>query len=99
MPIFLDFLMAHSLALQPAKAAPVIEYSREAGKDEQYPWLCLWKAALVADAVLGARSAACREQFMTLMQLASVQVGGPLPAGGVAAAAGQQACSALGAHG
>jgi len=39
---------------QPVKVA-CIEYPREAGKDEQYPWVCLWKAVWVADNILGAR--------------------------------------------
>lgn len=41
--------------LQPAKVA-CIEYSRDAGKDEQYPWVCLWKAVSVSDSILGARA-------------------------------------------
>ena len=43
------------LGLQPAKVA-CIEYPRDAGKDEQYPWVCLWKAVSVADSILGARA-------------------------------------------
>lgn len=41
--------------LQPSKVA-CIEYPRDAGKDEQYPWVCLWKAVAVADSILGARA-------------------------------------------
>lgn len=41
--------------LQPSKVA-CIEYPRDAGKDEQYPWVCLWKAVWVADNTLGARA-------------------------------------------
>jgi hypothetical protein len=33
-----------------------IEYPREAGKDEQYPWVCMWKAVWVADTMLGLRA-------------------------------------------
>lgn len=48
-------LYCAALYLQPAKVA-CIEYAREAGKDEQYPWVCLWKAVWVADSVLGPRA-------------------------------------------
>lgn len=41
--------------LQPAKVA-CIEYPREPGKDEQYAWVCLFKAVWVADAMLGVRA-------------------------------------------
>jgi hypothetical protein len=41
--------------LQPAKVA-CVEYPREPGKDEQYAWVCLYKAVAVADALLGARA-------------------------------------------
>lgn len=43
------------VVLQPSKVA-CIEYPRDAGKDEQYPWVCLWKAVSVADNILGARA-------------------------------------------
>jgi hypothetical protein len=85
MAIFLDFLTAQSLAVQPAKAA-CIEYPREAGKDEQYPWLCSAKAALVADSTVGVRSGPSREAFMALVHMASVQVRGGGVAGRVMAA-------------
>ena len=53
--IFLDFLNAQSLCLQPLKIA-CIEYPREPAKDEQYAWVCLYKAVYVADSILGVRS-------------------------------------------
>jgi len=46
---------AAAAAWQPAKLM-CIEYPREAGKDEQYPWVCLFKAVWVADSILGMRS-------------------------------------------
>lgn len=55
-PLTTCIYVACCCQLQPAKVV-CIEYPREAGKDEQYPWVCLWKAAWVADNVLGVRAA------------------------------------------
>ena len=40
---------------QPAKLV-CLEYAREAGKDETYPWVCLFKAVWVSDSILGVRA-------------------------------------------
>jgi hypothetical protein len=45
----------HNPKPQPTKVT-CIEYPREPGKDEQYAWVCLFKAAWVADALLGVRT-------------------------------------------
>lgn len=52
--IFIDFLTAQSLCMQPLKIV-AIEYPREPAKDEQYAWVCLYKAVHVADSILGSR--------------------------------------------
>eukprot|EP00878_Enallax_costatus_P005108 GHUV01005370.1.p1 GENE.GHUV01005370.1~~GHUV01005370.1.p1 ORF type:complete len:604 (+),score=218.67 GHUV01005370.1:107-1918(+) len=69
--IFLDFLNAQNMCMQPAKMA-CIEYPREASKDEQYPWVCLYKAVWVADSILGMRSQAARDRFNEFLHMASV---------------------------
>ncbi|WIA33826.1 hypothetical protein OEZ86_006935 [Tetradesmus obliquus] len=69
--IFLDFLNAQALCLQPAKLA-CIEYPREPSKDEAYAWVCLYKAVWVADAVLGMRAQAARNRFNEFLHMASV---------------------------
>ncbi len=38
-----------------------IEYARESTRDEQYPWVCLYKAVAVTDNLLGARSQVWQE--------------------------------------
>ncbi|KAG2434787.1 hypothetical protein HXX76_007672 [Chlamydomonas incerta] len=68
---FIEFITANSLALQPGKVL-CIEYPREAGRDEAYPWLCGAKAAAIADGVLGPRSAAVREAFNNALMSVSV---------------------------
>lgn len=50
--MFLDYLVAQSLCMQPAYIA-CIEYPRDPAKDELYPWLDLYKAIWVADTVIG----------------------------------------------
>ncbi|WIA13678.1 hypothetical protein OEZ85_007238 [Tetradesmus obliquus] len=69
--IFLDFLNAQALCMQPAKLA-CIEYPREPSKDEAYAWVCLYKAVWVADAVLGMRAQAARNRFNEFLHMASV---------------------------
>lgn len=62
--IFVDFLVAQNMCLAPAKVA-CIEYPREPGKDDPYPWLCIWKAVWVADSLLGPRAQVrCMQQRM-----------------------------------
>lgn len=67
MSIFLDFLSAQAMCLQPMKVV-CIEYVREANKDEQYPWVDLNKAVYISDMILGLRSSAARESFVTHLQ-------------------------------
>lgn len=44
----------HTHARQPAKVV-CVEYPKDAGKEDAYAWVCLVKAAHVADLLLGAR--------------------------------------------
>lgn len=70
MTVFLDFLAATGLCIGPGKV-PCVEYPREPGRDEQYAWVCLYKAINVADTIIGPRSAPLRDSFNALLQEAS----------------------------
>lgn len=68
------FMRARALLSQPAPLSYVLYPTREAGKSEAPPWVCLRKAVWVAGQLLGPRSAAVRQRFEEILRGSAVQV-------------------------
>ena len=68
------YLRARALVTQPAPVTYVHYPNREGSKGDGLPWVCLAKAAWVAEKTLGRRQSAVAERFVEFLQDVSVQV-------------------------
>ena len=66
------YLYARTALVRPDRQLTCIEYPPQAGKPS--PWVCLNKAAAIADAALGIRSEHVREAFLVHLRSSCVPV-------------------------